>query len=178
PEYPERVYLTWENAGKDRNLFLHAGGSVNIAKWWNLYSSLTYVLSSQKLRDGEPYDTFGYLRFVASTTFSLPAGYSLTLNCFYNTKMKIGNITIYPIFNLNPTLQKRFGKHWSVSLGLEDMLQRKGQTRAITSEFNRLSYTKNYVTAKLGITYTFNSGKTFRSPRIEKGIDNSRLSKE
>lgn len=94
--------------------------------------------------------------------------------------MKIGSITVFPILNLNPTLQKQFGKHWSVSLGVENMLQRKSKIRIRTesSGYNRLTYSKSYVTAKIGVTYKFNSGKGFRTPRIEKNIDNSRFSKE
>ncbi len=73
------------------------------------------MITSQKLSDKDSFDTFGYLQLAASTTFLLPKGFNLTMSCFYNSKMKIGNITVFPILNLNPTLQKQFGKHWSVS---------------------------------------------------------------
>ncbi|MBO5296647.1 MAG: TonB-dependent receptor family protein [Candidatus Homeothermus sp.] len=178
PEYPERLYLTWGNEGKDRNIFIHGDGFINITKWWNLYSSLTYMITSQKLTDTGSFDTFGYLQLVASTTFTLPRNFNLTMSCFYNSKMKIGNITVFPILNLNPTLQKQFGQHWSVSVGVENILQRKSKIRTESSGYNRLTYSKTYVTAKIGVTYKFNSGKRFRAPRIEKNTDNSRFSKE
>ncbi len=178
PDYPERLYLTWDNEGKDRNIFIHGDGFINITKWWNLYSSLTYMITSQKLSDKDSFDTFGYLQLVASTTFLLPKGFNLTMSCFYNSKMKIGNITVFPILNLNPTLQKQFGKHWSVSVGMENILQRKSKIRTESSGYNRLTSTKTYMTAKLGVTYKFNSGKGFRAPRIERNTDNSRFSKE
>lgn len=178
PEYPERLYLTWGNEGKDRNIFIHGDGFINITKWWNLYSSLTYVVTSQKLTDTGTVDTFGYLQLVASTTFILPRNFNLTMSCFYNSKMKIGNITVFPILNLNPTLQKQFGHHWSVSVGVENMLQRKSKIRTESAGYNRLTYSKTYVTAKIGVTYKFNSGKRFRAPRIDKNTDNSRFSKE
>ncbi|MDE6741581.1 MAG: outer membrane beta-barrel family protein, partial [Muribaculaceae bacterium] len=178
PDYPERFYLTWGNAGQDRNMFIHGDGILNITKWWNLYSSLTYVITSQKLTDTSSFETFKYLQLVASTTFTLPKSFNLTMSCFYNTGMKIGNITVFPILNLNPTLQKQFGKHWSLSIRVEDMLQRINRIRTESSGYNRLSYTKTYVNAILGITYKFNTGKIFRTPRIEKNMDNSRFSKE
>lgn len=177
-EYPERLYLTWGNEGKDRNIFIHGDGFINITKWWDLYSSLTYMITSQKLTDTGSFDTFGYLQLVASTSFTLPRNFNLTMSCFYNSKMKIGNITVFPIINLNPTLQKQFGQHWSVSVGVENMLQRKSKIRTESSGYNRLTYSKTYVTAKIGVTYKFNSGKKFRAPRIEKNTDNSRFSKE
>lgn len=177
-EYPERLYLTWGNEGKDRNAFIHGDGFINITKWWNLYSSLTYMITSQQLSDNGSFDTFSYLQLVASTTFLLPKGFNLTMSCFYNSKMKIGNITVFPILNLNPKLQKQFGKHWSVSLGVENMLQRKSKIRTESSGYNRLTSSKSYVTAKIGVTYKFSSGKGFRTPRIEKNTDNSRFSKE
>ena len=92
--------------------------------------------------------------------------------------MKIGNIAVYPILNINPTIQKKIGKHWSVSLGVENMLQRKSKIQTLSAGYDRLTYTKTYAVAKLGVTYNFNSGKKFRTPRIEKNTDNSRLSKE
>lgn len=140
PEYPERLYLTWGNEGKDRNIFIHGDGFINITKWWNLYSSLTYMITSQKLTDTGSFDTFGYLQLVASTTFTLPRNFNLTMSCFYNSKMKIGNITVFPILNLNPTLQKQFGQHWTVSVGVENMLQRKSKIRTESSGYNRLTY--------------------------------------
>ena len=178
PDFPERLYLTWGNEGADRNLFIHADGFLNITKWWNLYSSLTYVTTSQKLTDSGTFDTFSYLQLVASTTFTLPKGFNLTMSCFYNSGMKIGNITVFPILNLNPTLQKQFGQHWSLSIGMEDMLQRISKIRTESSGYDRLSYTKTYVNAKIGITYRFNTGKRFKAPRIEKNTDTSRFSKE
>ena len=178
PEYPERLYLTWGNEGKDRNIFIHGDGFINITKWWNLYSSLTYMITSQKLTDTGSFDTFCYLQLMASTTFTLPRNFNLTMSCFYNSKMKIGNITVFPILNLNPTLQKQFGQHWSVSVGVENMLQRKSKIRTESSGYNRLTYSKTDLTAKIGVTYKFNTGKRFRAPRIEKNTDNSRFSKE
>ena len=178
PEHPERWYLTWGNEGKDRSMFLHGDGLLNITKWWSLYSSLTYVLTSQKLTDAGYFDTFGYLQLVASTTFTLPQRFSCSLNCFYNSRMKIGNITVYPILNLNPTLQKQFGNHWSLSLGVEDILQRSAKLRTESSIYKRLSYTKLHATVKLGVTYKFNSGKKFGIRRIEKSTDNSRFYKD
>lgn len=178
PDYPERLYLTWGNEGKDRNLFIHGDGFINITKWWNLYSSLTYMITSQKLSDTDSFDTFSYIQLVASTTFLLPKGFNLSMSCFYNSKMKIGNISVFPILNLNPTLQKQFGKHWSVSLGVEDMLQRTSRIKTESSGYTRIGYTKSYITAKIGVTYKFNSGKKFRAQRIEKNIDSSRFSKE
>ena len=178
PDYPERLYLTWDNEGKDRNFFIHGDGFINITKWWNLYSSLTYMITSQKLSDKDSFDTFGYLQVVASTTFLLPKDFNLTMNCYYTSKMKIGNITVSPILNLNPTIQKQFGKHWSVSIGLEDMLQRKFKLRTESSGYTRLTKTKTYLNVRLGVTYKFNSGKRFRAPNIEKNTDNSRFSTE
>lgn len=178
PHYPERLYLTWGNEGKDRNAFVHGNGSVNITEWWNLYSSLTYVLTSQKLSREGTYETSGYLQLVAATTFRLPGGFNLTINCFYNSGMRIGNIKVFPILNLNPTLQKQFGRHWSVSAGVDNMLQRKNRIRTSSSGYDRLSCSRSYVEAKVGVTYRFDSGKGFRIPKIERNTDNSRFSKE
>lgn len=178
PEHPERWYLTWENEGKDKSMYIHGDGLINIKKWWSLYSSLTYVLTSQKLTNSGSFDNSGYLQLVASTTFTLPESFNLTFSCFYNSKMKIGNITVFPILNLNPILQKQFGTHWAMSIAVEDMLQRRGKLRTESSGYRRFSYTKLHATVKIGVTYKFNSGKKFGNRRIEKSADNSRFNKD
>ncbi|MDE6810934.1 MAG: outer membrane beta-barrel family protein [Muribaculaceae bacterium] len=178
PEYPERLYLTWGNQGKDRNFYAHADGNIDITEWWNFYAGVTYVLTAQKLALSDPYDTFSYIRLVASTVFRLPGDFNLTLNCFYNSRMKIGNITVYPILNVNPTLQKKFGRYWTMSLSVENMLQRKNRIRATSSGFDRLGWSDSHAAVKIGITYQFKSGRTFRAPRVEKNTDGSRFMKE
>lgn len=177
-EHPERMYLTWDNIGKDRSGFIHCDGFIRITKWWNMYASLTYAVTSQQLDSESSFDTFGYLQAVASTTFTLPYSLGITVNGFYQTKMNIGNITVYPILNINPTVQKRFGRDWAMSLGIENMLQRNGKIRASATDFNRLTYTKQHIAIKLGATYNFHSGKGFKTPRIEKTNDTGRLQKE
>lgn len=178
PEFPERLYLTWGKMGKIRNLFVHGDGSLKLTEWWNLYSSVTYVLTSQKLSDSEPIDTLGYLQLVGQTSFLLARDFNFSINIFYSTTMKIGNITVFPILNLNPTLQKRFGSNWTLSVGVENVLQRRNKIKAQSSGYTRLSYSKNYMTAKIGLTYIFSSGEKFRSQKIEKNIDNSRFNRE
>lgn len=177
-EYPQRIYLTWGNIGTDRSGFIHGDGLINIAKWWNCYVSLTYAVTSQKLDNSPGSDRFSYLQAVISSTFMLPYSFNITLNGFFQTEMKIGNITVYPMLNINPTIQKRLGKHWSLSLGFEDLLQRSGKIRTRSAGYDRLTSTKQHLSVKLGVTYNFNSGKSFRTPRIEKNNDKSRLNKD
>lgn len=178
PEHPERMYLTWKNEGKIHNAFLHGDGRLQLRSWWTLYASATYVVERQKVSMNSEYETTQYVQLVGSTTFILPKGFNFTVNCFYNSSMTIGNIKVYPLLNLNPTLQKRIGKNWNFSLGAENILQRKSKIHTQSSGYERLTFTKTYATVKLGITYTFNSGKRFRSSKIEKNIDTSRLNKD
>lgn len=178
PEHLERMYLTWGNTGITHNGFIHGDGFIQLRNWWSIYASATYLIENQKMAEDAKPETNHYVQIVGSTTFRLPKGYNFTINCFYNSPMTIGNIKVFPIFNLNPTIQKSFGKHWSLSLGAENLLQRTGKIKTKSSGYERLTFTKNYATIRLGVTYTFNSGKAFQTPRIENNSDNSRLSKE
>lgn len=181
--HPERMYLTWGNTREANNGFLHADGFINITPWWNLYSSLTYIIASEPLTGDNPdrsdiQETFGYLQLIASTTFILPKGFNLTVSCFYNSKMRIGNISVSPILNINPTIQKRFGDNWSMSFSMENLMQRTSKIRTVSSGYDRLTSTKEHIAAKISATYNFNSGKRFKSRRIESSADNSRLTKD
>ncbi len=178
PDYPERLYMTWGNEGKDRTMFVHANGMVNLTGWWSLYASATYAIVSQKLSDNAPFETFGYVQLVASTTFQLPKSFSFTTDCFYMSRMKVGNITLSPILNLNPTLQRQFGKSWSMSLGVDNVLQRVSRISTESSGYHRFSRVKAHITGKIGATYKFSSGKKFKARKIEKNTDTSRLTKD
>ena len=177
PDYPERMYLTWANGKHDRNMFIHGDGRMSLTKWWSLYAGATYIRTWRKFSDMDS-DRFGYVRLVTSTTFMFPRDWNLTVNVFYNTTMKIGNITVYPLLNVNPTIQKRFGRHWVISAGVEDMLQRRSRLRIRSTDFNRLNYTKLYAVARITATYTFSAGNPFRSQRVEKSTDDSRLARD
>lgn len=178
PEYPERMYLTWGNEGREHGLFIHSDGNLNITRWWNLYASLTYMFVSRESVSAGNSDTFGYIQAVAATSFTLPAGFNLSLNCFYNSRMKIGNITVYPILNLDPTLRKQFGPHWTVTLSAENLLCREGKIRIHSSGYDRLSHTPQHPAFRLSATYTFRSGKAPRRQSIERTLDPTRLTKE
>lgn len=177
PDFPERMYLTWDNMGKERQAYIHADGFINITKWWNLYASATYSIMSQKLSDSDPFDTFGYLQIIGSTSFTLPWDVNLSVSCFYNTKRKQGNLTFYPMLFVTPRIEKQFGKHWVVTIGAEDMLQRISRFKNSSNGYDVVSHSKSHIAINLGVTYNFSTGKGFNSRNIENNSDNSRLSK-
>lgn len=178
PDYPERMYLTWANMGKERQAYMHADGFLNLTRWWSLYASATYCLVSQKIADSDPFDTFGFLQIIGSTSFTLPCNFNLSVSCFYNTKRKQGNLTIYPMLSVTPRIEKRLGKQWAISLGAENMLQRVSRVQNSSNGYDVVSHSKSHIAINLGVTYKFNSGKRFNTPKIEKNADVSRLATE
>lgn len=173
PRHPQQMCLTWGNLGDEHSGFIHADGFISITRWLNFYGSLTWAMTSQLLDTGR--DTFGYLQAVASATITLPYGFSFQINGFFQSKMKIGNITVYPLVNINPTLQKRLGKTWTVSLSGENLLGRQSKIRANSGGIDRLTSTTPPAAGRLSVTYNFSTGKRFRAPKIERNTDNSRL---
>lgn len=178
PDYPERMYLKWANMGKERQAYMHADGFLNLTRWWNLYASATYCLVLQKIADSAPFDTFGFLQIIGSTSFTLPYDFNLSVSCFYNTKRKQGNLTIYPMLSVTPRIEKQLGKRWAISLGAENMLQRVSRVQNYSNGYDVVSHSKSHIAINLGVTYKFNSGKRFNSPKIEKNADISGLAKE
>ncbi len=178
PAFPDRMYFTWGNDGKAKNFFIHADGNTTLTPQWNLYVNATYVINSQK--GGMESSTFNssYAQIMASTTYSFPHRLYFTVSCFYLSKMRTGNLQVYPSFNLSPSISKQFGSKWNVSLGVENMLQRKSKVRAVSDNIDRVRISKTYAAATLSVTYNFSSGKQFQKPRMENNIDGSRFSHE
>ena len=177
PDFPERMYLTWANMGKERQAYLHADGFINLTNWWNIYASATYSLVSQKLADSDPFDTFGFIQIIGSTSFSLPWDINLSVSCFYNTKRKQGNLTLYPMLFFTPRIERKFGKQWTVSLGAEDILQRVSRFKNSSNGYDVVSHSKSHFAVNIGITFNFNAGKGFKLKNIESNSDNSRFFK-
>lgn len=178
PVYPERMYFTWGNDGEAENFFIHADGNTNLTQRWNLYVNATYVINSQKGNAESSTFDASYAQVMASTTYSFPSRWYFTVNCFYMSKMRTGNIQVYPTLNVSPSVSKQFGSKWNASLSVENLLQRKSKVRAISASYDRLRSTKSYAAMTLTISYNFSSGKQFRKPRMENNIDSSRFAHE
>ncbi len=119
-----------------------------------------------------------FLQIIGSTSFTLPCNFNLSVSCFYNTKRKQGNLTIYPMLSVTPRIEKRLGKQWAISLGAEDILQRVSRVQNSSNGYDVVSHSKSHIAINLGVTYKFNSGKRFNTPKIEKNADVSRLATE
>lgn len=117
-------------------------------------------------------------QIIGSTSFILPYDFNLSVSCFYNTKRKQGNLTIYPMLSITPGIEKLLGKQWAISLGAENMLQRVSRVQNSSNGYDVVSHSKSHIAINLGVTYKFNSGKRFNSPKIEKNTDVSRLATE
>lgn len=178
PEFPERMYFTWGNDGTAKNLFIHADGNTAITSNWSIYANATYVWNFQKGNsEGSTFNS-SYLQLLASTTYSFPKQLNVTANCFYMSKMRTGNLHVYPSVRLSASVSKCFGDRWNLFLNVDNLLQQKSKVRAFSSNYDRLRSTKSYATITLNVSYAFSSGKQFRKPRMEYNIDGSRFSQQ
>ncbi len=178
PEHPENMYLTYGNEGHDNSFFIHGDGRLSPTQWWNFFVSATYVLNSKKDDNETSYSSHSYVQLMGSTTFNLPSEFFIMIDAFYQSKIQIGNITLYPNFSITPTIKKIWNRKWTLAFSVENILQRDYKIRAESSGYDRLRSSKSYTAFKLTAVYNFNIGKGFRTKRAESNIDNSRLSKE
>lgn len=177
PKEPEKMYFTWENDGKVKNFFIHADGNTSITSNWSIYANATYIWNFQKGNSKSSAFNSSYLQLTASTTYSFPNQLNVTANCFYLSKMRTGNLQVYPSVKTTISVSKRFGNKWNLSLNINDILRQTSKVRAISSNYDRVRSTKSYTSFTLNASYTFSSGKQFGKPRMENIIDMGRFSK-
>ncbi len=104
--------------------------------------------------------------------------YKQWMNPFANFSLHSGKWTFNLNGNVNSSPSDRYTSYEeSTNDGYPTYTKTNNHLHSAKT-YDRINYSKTHMAVKLGITYSFTSGKTFRSHRIEKNTDSSRLTKD
>lgn len=174
---PEMMNLTMENLPMVNQYMAVLSLPFTVTKWWDWNVNLIGLLSEQRISANSPVETNPVAQVQSTMTFKLPKKFYVDV--FYNgmTRFKVSNIDLRANQNLSITLKKQIKDSWTLQCGLQNIIR---QDQHITSDgegFRRVMETfgqNQDFNVRLAVTWTFKSGKQFRTKSIEKN-DTSRM---
>lgn len=174
---PEMMNLTMENLPMVNQYFASLSLPLTVTKWWDWNVSLTGSVFEQRISAASPIETNSFLQGQTTMTFKLPKKFFVDLYYSAMTDVKVSNIDQRANQNLSITLKKQIKDSWTLQCGLQNIIR---QDQHITSDgegFRRVMETFGQgqdFNVRLAVTWTFKSGKQFRTKSIEKN-DTSRM---
>lgn len=158
------------------------GLSVNLpftfTKWWSWNVNLYGMIQEQQLTPESKKTTSEMLHCSSMMTFTLPKQFYVDVNYFGMTGAETGNISVSAMHNLGITLKKRIKNEWTLSCGFQNIIPLDMDVETVQDDFTRILKQESFnqrFQVRFGISYSFSTGKQFRSRSIEKGVDGSRL---
>ncbi|MBQ3204677.1 MAG: TonB-dependent receptor [Alistipes sp.] len=156
--------------------------SVNLpftpTKWWSWNVNLFGMIQEQKLTPESPKTTTEMLNWNSMMTFTLPKQFYVDVNYYGMTDMTVGNMTISTMHFMGVTLKKRIKDEWTLTCGFQNIIPIDMGLTTVQNDFTRTLEQKNFnqrFNVRLGVSYSFATGKQFRSRSVERGDDGSRL---
>ncbi len=175
---PNMMNLTMENLPMVNQYFATLNLPFTVTKWWDWNTSLTGLLVEQRIDADSPIERNPVAQFQSTMTFKLPKKFYVDV--FYNgmTGMKVSNIELKANQNMSITLKKQIKDSWTLQCGFENVLRSRQHILTEGDGFRREMETFGQgqeFNVRFALTWSFKSGKQFRSKSVERGADTSRM---
>ena len=175
---PMMMDMTYENLPTFNNYYAVLSLPFNVTKWWDWNTNITGIIMKQRIAESSPMEVNEVLQWNTNMTFKLPKKFFVDM--YYNgmTGMKVSNITLNSSHSLTLELKKQIKDSWTLQCGLQNIIRLR---QAMTFEgdgFNRFMETWGQgqdFNVRFGATWSFKSGKQFRTKSVEQGADTSRM---
>ncbi len=173
PEDPNQLFITWRNYSNFNNYYASASIPWQVTKWWRWNTNLTYFCMAQHLSEQAPLEYSHGAWVYSAMTFMLPKKFTLETSYHGQTRMKVGDMAVMPVHNLNVSLKKRFlNDKLTLSLDASNLIDKPTQLRASKEEFSRdykVYQQWNGRSFRVRLTYNFATGKSFQRRSVESG---------
>ncbi len=175
---PNLMNLTMENLPMVNQYFATLNLPFTVTKWWDWNTSLTGLLVEQRIDADSPIERNPVAQFQSTMTFKLPKKFYVDV--FYNgmTGIKVSNIELKANQNMSITLKKQIKDSWTLQCGLQNVLRSRPHILTEGDGFHREMETFGQgqeFNVRFAVTWSFKSGKQFRSKSVERGADTSRM---
>lgn len=172
------TYITPENHYLENHYFVALTAPFAPTNWWKLTFNFVGVMQDIKLTKNSPKATH-YLMFAdATSSFTMPHGFYAELSYKGNNKLYSGNSGIGARHIFNVTLKKEFlDRRVVVSAMAQNITNRSTDYFSIMDGFVNLTNVRSGWDSryfKIGVTYNFRSGKSFKQRQIESAAQNQR----
>lgn len=170
---PELLILQHINYPTLNNYFASINLPFQLTKWWSANINFTGMYMGQRIYPDEPIRR-NFMCFAnGQLSFTLPKNYFIEVDGMYMHGMTAGNTTLDDMGNVGVTFKKRmFDNKFTISLGVQNIIPIKQGITIEEATFQRtMTVDQPWMrpSARLSISYNFNSGKKFRAKSVESG---------
>ena len=178
---PDINFIINENLRSSQNYYISANLPFQLTKWWTLNLNATAIYNGVRIDNSSPQRFRFMCNGNVQTTFTLPKKFFIDLSYFGASNQYVANITLRQSHRLNLTIKKRlFNDLLTLSAGVRNIIPVKNVFVATTEAMSRSLENRqpwNQPTFNFSASWSFNKGKKFTQKSIERGADQSRLSK-
>ena len=132
----------------------------------------------QRLTADSPITTHTMATWYTSMTFKLPRQFFIDTSLYGFTNIVESNAHIKGLNFLSVSVKKKIKDNWTLVCDVNNILNQKQTLAFRQDDFTRRITTwggGNSTSVRLGVSWSFKSGKAFNSKSIEKGGDSSRM---
>lgn len=170
---PELLILQHINYPTLNNYFASINLPFQLTKWWSANINFTGMYMGQRIYPDEPIRR-NFMCFAnGQLSFTLPKNYFIEVDGMYMHGMTAGNTTLDDMGNVGVTFKKRmFDNKFTISLGVQNIIPvKQGITIEEATFLRTMTVDQPWMrpSARLSISYNFNSGKKFRAKSVESG---------
>lgn len=170
---PELLILQHINYPTLNNYFASINLPFQLTKWWSANINFTGMYMGQRIYPDEPIRR-NFMCFAnGQLSFTLPKNYFIEVDGMYMHGMTAGNTTLDDMGNVGVTFKKRmFDNKLTISLGVQNIIPvKQGITIEEATFLRTMTVDQPWMrpSARLSISYNFNSGKKFRAKSVESG---------
>ncbi len=173
PNDPRKIVLTTRNFPNITNYYATLTLPVQLTKWWSWNTNASFIRLGQRTYPEMPVEYSNAIMGYTAMTFQLPAKFTLETSYLGQSTLRVGNMELSPIHNLNFSIKKRLFKDRLVaSFDVKNVLDRPSIFLTDQPEFTRrLEVHQSWGgrSFQFRLSYNFRSGKAFRSRSVESG---------
>ena len=175
---PNMMNLTRENLPVFNVYTAVANLPITLTKWWDWNNNLIGGIVEQRLTASAPKTSKSYAQWYTGMTFKLPKKFFIDVDYSGMTDLMTSNLQVSGFHTLEMNIKKQIKDSWTLQCGLQNLVRQHQHIVSANEDFTRHMETfgqsqEFYV--DFAVTWTFKSGKQFRTKSVEKGADTSRM---
>lgn len=166
---PLITIYTRRNFGKRSNAGISLYTPFALTKWWTWNNNIIVRRESVSMQDVEIAKTIFTMQAVQ--VFSLPKGFSFTVNATYYSNLIMGNFLFDPFLIVDAGIQKKLMKNKLILKSTVSDIgygyQLNGNVYFSNTKVGRMEQKRQSRTFNLSAIYNFDLGKSFKARKIE-----------
>lgn len=178
PDAPDVSYISQRNFNDMKQYVAALHMPFELTDWWNWQNNITLVRNGDKLNNESPQEFHNLLMYNTNSTFTLPRKFYLDFSYSYTSKVQMSNFSIAPNQRVTIRLKKKFfGDKLTASIGVKNLFNKQTNLNVKTEFYERLYKMNNgwqKPSFECRLSYSFQTGKSFKSRKIESGAEDER----